>query len=148
MSIQAFSALSQEETERLLRAPAMVAVLIAGADERIDKREENWANKLVHYRTFTSEDELHDYYQAVSQRFEQDLKKLTAQWTPSQNETLQQEIADLKPIVGKLDTRYAKLLKQSWRTLAYKVAEASGGLVGFGAVDSQERKVVDLPMLD
>jgi len=148
MSIQAFQALSSDESEKLLKAPAVVAVLIAGADQRIDKREENWASKLVHYRTFTAEDELQSYYEAVADRFEADLTQLTADWQPAQQQALSSYLADTKPIVAKLDPRYAKLLKQSWRTLARQVAEASGGLVGFGAVDSNERAVVDLPMID
>jgi hypothetical protein len=148
MSIQAFSALTSEETEQLLRAPAMVTLLIAGADEQIDKREENWATKLVRYRTFTAEAELQAYYEMVDQRFEQQLSTLIAEWEAGDSTKVAAQLAETKPVLAKLDTRYAKLLKQSWRTLAKKVAKASGGLVGFGAVDSEERKVVDLPMLD
>lgn len=148
MSIQALQALTSEETQRLLQAPAVVTVLIAGADQRIEKREANWAIKLVQYRTFTAEKELQPYYEQVAKGFEDDLTRLTDQWQPSQNEELANSLAQLKPSLAKLDPRYAKLLKQSWRTLAYKVAEASGGLVGFGAVDSDERRVIDLPMLD
>ncbi len=148
MSIQAFQALSSDEAEKLLKAPAVIAILIAGADQRIDKREETWASKLVHYRSFKAEAELQPYYQAVAERFEADLSQLSAEWQPAQQQALASYLADTKSIVAKLDSRYTKLLKQSWRTMARQVAEASGGLIGFGAVDNHERALVDLPMLD
>lgn len=148
MAIQAFHTLTKEESDALLSAPALVTVIVAGADERIDKKEATWAGKLVQYRSFTAEEELNPYYQEVGPRFEADLTSLTQSWEPEHASALEAKLAETKPIIAKLDARYATLLVQSWRTLARQIAEASGGLMGFGSVDSDERKVVDLPMLD
>ncbi|MEL6589772.1 MAG: hypothetical protein AAFP02_00190 [Bacteroidota bacterium] len=149
MAIKYFSALSSEEVSQLIEAPAIVAVLIAGADENIDKKEKSWATRLVHYRTFTSDPKLHEYYESVNERFEGHLDNLVANWAPTTSEAeLSAKVAALNPILAKLDSEYADLLRESWRSMARKVAEASGGLVGIGSINKEEARLVDLPMLD
>lgn len=149
MAIKYFDALSAEETESLLQAPAMVTILIAGADDNIDKKEKNWAAKLVQYRTFTSEVKLHAYYEAVQARFEADLDALEEKWsTDSGTENLTAQLASLNGSLAKIDSEIAGLLTDSWRSLAKKVAEASGGILGFGSVEEAERALIGLPMLD
>lgn len=148
MSLEAFKALTAEETEQLLLAPATVTLLVAGVDEKIDRKEEAWASKLVNYRTVTAEVELQPYYEAVATRFDADLDKLTQDWTPGDTESLISKLEALTPIVEKLDDKLAKILKQSWRTLAEQVAKASGGLIGFGSISDEERAVINLSMLN
>ena len=148
MAIEAFKALSAQEAEKLLQAPAVVVLLVAGADEKVDSKEEGRAQKLVRYRSITAESELQPYYEVVEERFEQDLEQLMQGWKPGQVKPLQTKLEELRPIVAKLDERYAKLLKQSWRTLAEQVAKASGGIIGFGRVSDEERKVIDLSMIN
>ena len=149
MAIKYFSALSSDEVSQLTEAPAVIAVLIAGADDNIDKKEKSWATRLVHYRTFTSDPKLHEYYETVNLRFEGHLDSLVDSWNAeSSGENLSNKVAALKPILAKLDGEYADLLRDSWRSMARKVAEASGGLVGFGSINQEEAELVDLPMLD
>lgn len=149
MAIKYFSALSSDEVSQLTEAPAVIAVLIAGADDNIDKKEKSWATRLVHYRTFTSDPKLHEYYETVNVRFEGHLDSLVDSWNvESSGEELANKVAALKSILAKLDTEYADLLRESWRSMARKVAEASGGLVGFGSINPEEADLVDLPMLD
>lgn len=148
MSLEAFKALTAEETEQLLLAPATVTLLVARVDEKIDRKEEAWASKLVNYRTVTAEAELQPYYEAVATRFDADLDKLTQDWTPGDTESLISKLEALTPIVEKLDDKLAKILKQSWRTLAEQVAKASGGLIGFGSISDEERAVINLSMLN
>ncbi|MEM6342829.1 MAG: hypothetical protein AAF927_03080 [Bacteroidota bacterium] len=149
MAIKYFSALSSEEISQLTEAPAVIAVLIAGADDNIDKKEKSWATRLVHYRTFTSDPKLHEYYETVNVRFEGHLDSLVESWTAEKSEAeLSARVSALNPILAKLDAEYADLLRESWRSMARKVAEASGGLVGIGSINKEEAALVDLPMLD
>lgn len=147
MSIKYFHHLSEQEVSQLLQVPAQVTILIAAADDDIDKREANWARKLVRYRAFTEHVRLHDYYEAVHPRFEADLTAAEAQWAEGGSEALVEALKGVNGILPKLEEAYADLLRNSWRSLARKVAEASGGILGFGSVGAEEQPVVDLPMI-
>ncbi|MCI4667630.1 MAG: hypothetical protein MRZ79_05665 [Bacteroidia bacterium] len=149
MSISYFSKLSQEEVELLAMAPANVTVLIAGADNDIDKNETEWASKLVRFRTFTSDERLHDYYELVDARFEGDLNTLVADWSAEESQAkLTASLAQLKDILAKVDDSYSAILKESLRSLAKHVAKASGGFLGMGGITREEGELIDLDMLD
>lgn len=149
MPIPYFKNLSEEEVELLAMAPAKVTVLIAGADDSIDKNEKEWASKLVRFRTFTSHERLHDYYDLVDARFEKDLEGLIATWSAEgSQEELINKLGDLKAVLAKMDDTYAGLIKDSLRSLAKHVAKASGGFLGMGGIEIEERKLMDLNMLD
>ncbi|MEZ4776834.1 MAG: hypothetical protein R3D00_26905 [Bacteroidia bacterium] len=147
MAIKQFSNLTEQESALLTNAPALITVLIAGADNDISKKETDWAGKLVHYRTFTSEPKLQNYYEAVKEGFESSLDALIDGWNENSEALITGELAGVNSILPKIDPEYATLLKESWRSLAQKVAEASGGLLGFGSVDEAEKRLVSLPMI-
>lgn len=149
MTVEQLSHLDAAEQDLMLRTPALVAVLVAGADHKIDKKETALSAKLVHYRTFTSDEQLHAYYQACEARFEDDLNALLADWNEvTSGGEIADELKQLNTILPKVDATYAGLLKDSWRSMAKRVAEASGGLFGMGSIDGQEAVVVDLPMIE
>ena len=150
ITIKYFSGLSGQEAETLLKAPAQITVLIAGADGDIASKEIEMGEKLVNYRTFTAEVLLHNYYEAVKVRMEDDLNEALDSYVDAPVETLNGLIAalsDTNDILRKLDPDYKKALVDSWRSLARKVAEAQGGLFGYGSIDEAEKKLIDLPMI-
>lgn len=150
MPISQFEHLSAEEQEILINAPAYVACLIAGADDKIDHKEKSWATKLVSYRTFTSKPILQPYYQEVEQSFAEALNGLVEMYTESREQggaAINEELVKLNDILPKLEEEYALALLDSWRSLAKKVAEASGGLMGYASIDMRERALIDLPMI-
>ena len=69
-------------------------------------------------------------------------------WTPESKDAISGELAQLNSITPKLEASYADLLKDSWRSLAKKVAEADGGFVGFGSISKEESALIDLPMIE
>lgn len=151
MAIDAFHSLTETEAQQLKHAPVQITLLIAGADDEIDKKETNWASKLVHYRTFTSEPMLHDYYEWVNQDFEKALDGLLAQHSDDPKAMVEQlhgELGKLGAVLEKLEGDYAHALLRSWRSLAKKVAEASGGLFGFASISQAEGELIGLPMID
>ncbi|MEL6254658.1 MAG: hypothetical protein AAFR87_21790 [Bacteroidota bacterium] len=148
MAIKYFSDLSESEVDLLLRTPALITLLIAGADNDIDDKEKSLGEKLVNYRTFTSDTRLHEYYEAVNEDFETKLSGMIDSWTPESKEAISGELSQLNSITPKLESSYADLLKDSWRSLAKKVAEADGGFVGFGSISKEEAALIDLPMIE
>lgn len=148
MSTYYLDQLTEEEITVLCEAPARVAVLIAGADSDIDRKELNRAITLANYRTFTSDPVLHDYYERVNVGFETVLAKLIEDWKPKFSETeLIAELEQLNPILVKMEQEFSDKLKTSLRSFAQKIAETSGGLLGFQSIDYRERKLVHLPMI-
>lgn len=148
MSNKYFSDLNESEINLLLKAPALVTLLIAGADNDIDDKEKSLGEKLVNYRTFTSDTKLHEYYEEVNQGFETQLSALIDAWKPGSGSEIATELSSLNPILSKLDATYADMLKASWRSLAKKVAEADGGFVGFGSISKEESQLIGLSMIE
>lgn len=147
MAIKQFSNLTEQESALLINAPALITVLIAGADNDISKKEKDWAGKLVHYRTFTSEPKLQNYYEAVKEEFSDSLDMLVDNWDENSEAMITGHLAGVNTVLPKIDAEYAEMLKASWRSLAHKVAEASGGLLGFGSIDEAEKRLLSLPMI-
>ncbi|MDX1907408.1 MAG: hypothetical protein SF053_10275 [Bacteroidia bacterium] len=145
--ISYFASLDEQEINSLLEAPALIVALIAGADGRFDAKETNVAAKIVNYRSFTSDFKLHDYYEAVQSGFEKQLMDLVSTWTSEDLIRVSNVLEGLNPILAKLDAEFAAELTESWRSLARRVAEAEGGLMGFGTVNALERALIELPMI-
>ena len=140
--------LSDADRSALVAAPACITILIAGADKKIDKSEKKWASKVVNYRTFTSDPMLNAYYTKVKDSFSDELTRLLGEWTPETGESvLSQRLASLTSILDSLDPVFAQHLKDSWRSLAKEVAEASGGFLGIGSISADEKRLIELDML-
>ncbi len=145
-----FENLSQEELLQLETAIPQIAVLIAGADGKIDVKETIWAEKVTEIRGFAGEDWLNDFYDQVHANFAikfRDMVQNLPEKTSERQEMLAKEIEKVNSILLKLDEKVAFKLYKSYLTYAVRVATASGGVMGFGAMSHDEKKWVDLPMI-
>lgn len=146
--LSSISSLSEDDQALLHKAPAVVTVLIAGADKDIDKKEEMRARKLVNYRTFTSDIFLHDFYESANDSFEGTMAELLAAWSPETGlQAMSNILGEIGAILAKLPSDHAEALKSSLRSLATKVAEADGGFLHMGGVSAEERALLDLKEL-
>ena len=149
--IPEFEHLSEPEQQQLLKAPVLIAILIAGADHDIHRKEKEMAAKLVRYRTFTSEKELNPYYRAVDEIFDPLLTNYLLGTGSNGTERLanvSEELSKLNAILPKLDPVFRKQLRKSWYSYGEKIAEAAGGILGFGSISTEEDELLKLPMLD
>ena len=150
MKIKHFEKLSEQEYDTLIKTPALVTILIAGADEHIDKAEKKWAAKIVQYRKFTSTQVLHTYYEEIDQNFESmlnDLIEVSGDDAKSRKEIIGNELSKLNVILPKIEQDYVKKLIESWKSLAVHVAEASGGIFRLGNISKDEKELLELPMI-
>ncbi|MBN4081693.1 hypothetical protein JYU23_01030 [bacterium AH-315-C07] len=144
--------LDQSEKDLLYKAPILVTVLIAGADDLIDSKEKESAvlSAKFNYQTLISEPKLEEFYETVTEDF---LGKLTAvvnELPPEaaiRNPIISAELMKLNEILPKLDAEFAILYYDSLKALSVKVAEASGGFLGLGSVSSEEQEWVELSMI-
>ena len=145
-----FENISSEELQTLENAVSQIAVLIAGADGKIDKDETDWASKLMHIRTYSGDKSMHDFYEQVEANFNiklNDLIEHSSKNVAERQAALTASIALVNPILAKLDEETAYHVYHSYVTLAKSVAKAGGGILGFGAISSAEEKLIGLPMI-
>lgn len=145
-----FRTLRDDEIEIVLNAPAMVAMLIAGADDDVDKDE---IAEAIHYATTAKHryDKLAEYFEDVANQFE-DIFKNYIQDLPKDLDTRQHAITSylrqLNTVLPKVDPEVASQVHQFLLDLAKVVAEASGGIFGMKKISKAEAKYLSLDMID
>lgn len=145
-----FENLTEEESTLLLKAPALVCVLIAGADGKIDSKEIEEAILISKIKQTRARKALIEYYREVGVHFHQQLTELIRalpQDAKERSNAVVEELEKLNPILKKLDKTFAVKLHASLKDDAKKIAEASGGVLGLMKIGYEESKFIDLKMI-
>ena len=148
--IAEFDNLNQAEIDQMYSLPIYVAVLIAGADGKIDGVEVKKAVAISGLKTTKARKELIDYYQQFNTDYEDKLKMTIANLpsgTKEREKMLIEEIGKVNDIFPKLETSFAVKLYASLKEIAKHIAEASGGVFGYMSVGYEESKLIDLKMI-
>jgi hypothetical protein len=142
--------LSESEIDLLKKIPAMVTILIAGADEEISKSELKEAVNLTKIKQSKARKELLGYYQEIAPDFEKSLNELLQSY-PQDAEVRSKQVLDelerLNDILAKVDKDWATQFVSSMKDIAKKVAEAAGGVFGYLSIGYEESKLIDLKMI-
>lgn len=140
--------LSSSEVEIVTKAPLLVCILIAGADDEIDKKEIKGAIELA--KKAKAKASLSGFYKMVAEDFEDKLKiilqSLPAKST-QRNPLLVEELSQLNSILPKINKAFALDFYNSLLYIAKKIAESSGGVLGMKSVGDEEMKLLSLPMI-
>ena len=150
MMIHEFEHLSKEEQDLLYKAPVMITILIAGADDDIDDAEKATAEKVLNYKRVAGDAELLNYYEEVHKDFEEHLTELLKDYptlAETRNPIIAKQLEQLNDILPKLHRDFAITYYDNLRSYARKVAEASGGFLGFMSIGPKEQKWVKLQMI-
>lgn len=142
--------LSESEIDLLKKIPAMVTILIAGADEQISKSELKEAINLTKIKQSKARKELLGYYQNIAPDFEKSLNELLNSYPKEAEVRSKQVIEDierLNDILKKVDRNWAIQFVDSMKDIAKKVAEAAGGVFGYLSIGYEESKLIDLKMI-
>jgi formate dehydrogenase maturation protein FdhE len=142
--------LTESEIDLLKKIPAMVTILIAGADEQISKSELKEAINLTKIKQSNARKELLSYYKDVAPDFEKSLNELLNSYPQDAEIRSKQVIEDierLNEVLEKVDRAWAMQFVESMKDIAKKVAEAAGGVFGYMSIDYEESKLIDLKML-
>lgn len=148
---QSFEQLSASEQELLLKAPALVTVMVAGSDGDYDTNEIDKGLDIAWWKKDHARPDLQDLYARVRPRFVKDVQQLRRDLPRDINEryrAISEQLQQLNPILRKLDKPIAEQYYASIRELARHVASASGGFLGYLAIGYNESKVITLPMID
>jgi len=147
---QVFEALSSDENRLLIETPALVTILVAGADGVIDEQELNWAEKLTHIRSYAQPEELNHYYEAVEAQFDDTLGSYMESLPKDQSKReteISSKLSKLNHALSCLDNPTAYQLYLSFVSFAKHIAKASGGFLRFGSISRDEKKWIGLPMI-
>ena len=148
--IKEFENLNDTEKQIMYEAPALVTVLIAGADNKIDKQEVKKALSLAELKTYRSRRVLREYYQEVFKVFEQqflDLVMELPETAEERNPILEEKLRRINFIFPKLDQKFSQQFYASLLDFAKSVAEASGGVLGYFSISAEENRYVSLRMI-
>jgi hypothetical protein len=148
--IAEFDGLDQPEKELMYSLPIYVAVLIAGADGKIDNNELKKAVAISGLKTTKARKELIDFYTEVNTDYEDKLKMTIANLPSDVRERekiLIEKIAEVNAVMPKLESSFAVKLYASLKEIAKHIAEASGGVFGYMSVGYEESKLIDLKMI-
>lgn len=146
-----FEDLREDEREVLLKAPVYVAILIAGADGNIDKSEKTEAIEVARNKQSRAREQLVEYYKEVGASFEERFNALLIELPSDSDErtsAITAELRKLNVILPKIEKNFAVKLHASLKELAKKIAEASGGVLGYMSVSFEEQKLMELKMIN
>ena len=149
--IAKFAGLTEAESTQMIDAVPLITILLAGADGDIGSIETEWAEKLTKIRQYDYENELNDYYKEVGEGYSDRVTALIAELpgeTERRTDTISERLSALNGILAKIDPGFAVSLIDSYKSFASHIAKASGGFLGFGAINNEEHKLIDLPMIN
>lgn len=149
--IKEFNTLRDDEIEVLLNAPVLVSILIAGADDKIDKSEIQQAVEIANSKQSRAREQLIDYYKEVGKDFQEKFVRMVNEMPDTSEgraEIIGKELRKLNFILPKIEQKFAIKLHASLKDMAKKVAEASGGILGYMSVSYEEAKLMELKMID
>jgi len=145
-----FPQISSEQFELLRDAPALVTILVAGADGVIDEQELNWAEKLAHIRSYAEPEELNQYYEAVEEQFgstfQEYMDSLPSELKPREA-SISEKLSGLNDVLSCLDNQVAYRIYMSLLSFAKHIAKASGGFLRFGSISREEKRWIGLEMI-
>ncbi len=145
-----FRDLPAEHLQTLKHSVAWITVLIAGADGEIESKELAWAEKIAKIRTYAASDQVLDFFKAVgvdyAEVLDQTVQSANSDTQIRTNE-LSSKLSQLNDIFPLLERNYAIVLYDSLLSFAKHVAKSTGGFLGFMTVDSEEAKLIELPMI-
>lgn len=145
-----FSHLSSEELTILHETPMFVSLLIAAADNEIDFKETEWAEKVTLFRIKTAHHSLRDFYanahNVIKETMAMNLEMLPEAYD-ARMQYLSDKIARINFILPKLEENTKDRMLESFQSLALSIAEISGGMFSFFSHNPDEEKWLHLPMI-
>ena len=142
--------LTEDEAEEFYLIPIWICILIAGADNKIDRSEIRMAINIAREQSDKSNVFVREYYKKVAEKFEINLKGYLA-LLPGEHdkrtEFLTSRLKRVNYFFSKIEKEVGHQLYLSYREMAKKIAHASGGIFGLLSVSNAESKYIDLKMI-
>jgi hypothetical protein len=148
--IPEFSDLTHAEIELMHKAPIWVSILIAGADDKIDKNEVRRAIELTSKNLKASNSRLLPFYDEVGEDFEDKLRIVLQELPRKEKErskVIIDQLAKLNDIFKRVNRDFNIHFYKSLKEIALEVAQSSGGVLGMSKVGEKEARYLSLDMI-
>jgi len=145
-----FNTLKEDDLRILTDAVPLIAILIAGADGEIDDEELQWSKKVAHIRSYKMKADLKSFYAEVDKNYLGKLQhfiEVLPSGVTERTKIISEKLTEVNPIMAKLSPEVGAKLYKSFLSFADHVAKASGGVMGFFAVNKAEASLIGLPMI-
>lgn len=117
--------LTNQEVESLLKTPALISAIAAGSELSIQIPEKYEMLKSIHLSNFCCHPDLESFYQQVESVYGDHLGIILSKYSPFQPrhlELMKDELYNVFHITNKLDSYYADLLKESFKTYSKHIS--------------------------
>lgn len=130
--------LGEKKWATLQFAPLWVFNIVAGADGKVDKKEQNQFLEIIKHAVRFTNPLVHNILQSISEEFED----LLAKYEEDSREPYV-GLADAINLVNEKDPENANVFKMYMFVIGFKIATASGGFLGMGdKMSFEEREVL------
>ncbi|MCX6258051.1 MAG: hypothetical protein NTW49_09200 [Bacteroidia bacterium] len=127
-----FNILSVRENAMLLKFPALISMLAASSDDKLDEQEKKTAIKFAHTKTFSCDPLLTEFYENADKVFENNIVQLDKDLPKekdSREAAIKKELSNLEKIVLKLGKEYTSAMHLSMRSFTEHVSKAHHNVI-------------------
>ncbi len=144
-----FDIISNEEKLTLQNAFISITMLIASAEGQLTVEELTEAVNTIKVRGYEANHLFHEFYDEMGHDFSQKLQNAASQHIISRDseDLFAREISQVNAVLEKLPNSVSKRVYRDYLSFAHRIANASGGVLGFGTISNEERKLLHLPMI-
>lgn len=149
--ITEFAPLSSDEKDLMFDALPLIAILVAGADGKMDEQELQWAEKMADIRGFDNQNRISAYYEHLEDKLHRRIEELRNELPRSvldRQEAINQRLAGLNTALAKIESPYDYLYYRDFISYAKHLAEASGGFLRYFTIGPKEDRLIKLPTVD
>jgi hypothetical protein len=142
--------LRNEDRELVIEAPVLVALLIAGVDNKIDKDEYNEAVRVIHTKAFSEISSLREVYQELESHVHESIDGILNRYSDDisgMRSMIEHRLAHLNDVFSQMDSGFAHRFYRSLKNLAYHVATKHHEFLGEKLTDHKTKELMELPML-
>ena len=125
--MKAFSNISDEENQELLKFPAYISLMAANNDDSLDETEKKSAIKFSHTKTFSCDPHLSEFYKQADKVFATNIEQLDnalPKGKANRDLIIKNELVGLEKIVHKLGNQLATIMDHSMESFKKHVAKA------------------------
>lgn len=122
-----FNNLSVSDKTELLKFPAYISMLAAGANDKLDEEEKIAAIKLSYTSTFSCDPYLVEFYEEVDKVFEKNIEQLERVLPKEKDRrevAIKKELVNIEKILSKLGKKYVSIMRLSMNTFKEHVSKA------------------------
>lgn len=144
--VSRFGDLTKEEQDLMFSAPALVSILIAGADDNIKEVELQVARDLAVYKSKTSEPYLRRFFEIASEDIGEKIDELIAELpgkASHRNPIIIKELKKINNILQRINFEFADQFYVALKDIARHVAESTGGILGYMSINNEEAEALN-----